>query len=180
MEAWDSTGAVYSGSYSLRDDVAAAQSDYETRHGAHGHRAGSRRAPMVPALEVFDLSAVCPLRHKGLLYWGAYGSSVGLTRHSEKCSDTGRTRPSAEAAGFLLRNAGRGNRMSVMPPSPTCARRIAPPRRATPTAGLTHASSDSARRARPTKGTEIAHLARPVCTLFVTRLLHFTTKSAVR
>ena len=33
---------------------------------------------MVPALEVFDLSAVCPLRHKGLLYWGAYGSSVGL------------------------------------------------------------------------------------------------------
>ena len=33
---------------------------------------------MVPALEVFDLSAVCPLRHKGPLCWGAYGSSVGL------------------------------------------------------------------------------------------------------
>jgi hypothetical protein len=78
MEAWDSTGAVYSGSYSLPDDVAAAQSDYETRHGAHSRRAGSRRAPMVPALEVFDVSAVCPLRHKGLLCWGAYGSSVGL------------------------------------------------------------------------------------------------------
>ena len=29
------------------------------------------------SLEVFDLSAVCPLRHKGLLCWGAYGSSVG-------------------------------------------------------------------------------------------------------
>ena len=59
-------------------DVAAAQSDYETRHGAHSRRAASRRAPMVPALEVFDLSAICPLRHKGLLCWGAYGSSVGL------------------------------------------------------------------------------------------------------
>jgi len=52
MEAWDSTGAVYSGSYSLADDVAGAQSDYETRHGEHSRRAGSRRAPMVPALEV--------------------------------------------------------------------------------------------------------------------------------
>ena len=82
MEAWDSTGAVYSGSYSLADDVAGAQSDYETRHGAHSRRAGSRRAPMVPALEVFDRSAVCPLRHKGPLCWGAYGSSVGL-RYSD-------------------------------------------------------------------------------------------------
>jgi len=68
--------------------------------------------------------------------------------------------------------------MSVMSPSPRYAARIAPPPRATPMAGPTHASSDPARRARPTKGTEIANLARPVCTLFVTRLLHFTTQSA--
>lgn len=69
--------------YSLPDDVAAAQSDHETRHGAHSRRAGSRRAPMVPTLEVFDLSAVCPLRHEGLLYWGAriFGR---ITRQSEK------------------------------------------------------------------------------------------------
>src|SRR5581483_2543176 len=74
MDAWE-TDSVYSGSYSLPDDVAAAQSDYETRHSAHSRRAGSRRAPMVPALQVFDLSAVRPLRHKGLLYWGEYGPS---------------------------------------------------------------------------------------------------------
>ena len=65
-----------SASHSIPDDVAAAHSDYETRDGAHNRRVGRRRARVVPALEVFDPSAVCPLRHKGLLCSGADGSSV--------------------------------------------------------------------------------------------------------
>ena len=32
---------------------------------------------MVPALEVFDLSAVCPLRHKDLLCWDLSGGNTG-------------------------------------------------------------------------------------------------------
>jgi hypothetical protein len=57
--------------------MSPLHSDYERVTARTVAELENGSAPMAPALEVFDLSAVCPLRHKGLLCWRAYGSSVG-------------------------------------------------------------------------------------------------------